>query len=124
MEVVLVALSVDLFERLGESAPKLVQDTRLNQGHLAGRVPPIGLPPTGLDDTAFPIRRIPGSHEPHELIADVVGVAELFDTGADAGGHVRGSGDGRRDFLPPTTAGPTDRPREGDYQRDPQGPAA
>jgi hypothetical protein len=111
MEVVLVTFSVDLFDRLGESPPKLVQDTQLNLGHLAGRVLPIGLPTTGLIDAALPLRRIPGSHESNEPIADVVGVAELFDTRADARGHTRGSRDGRRDLLPPTTVGSADRPR-------------
>jgi hypothetical protein len=111
MEVVLVTFSVDLFDRLGESPPKLVQDTQLNLGHLAGRVLPIGLPTTGLIDAALPLRRIPGSHESNEPIADVVGVAELFDTRADARGHARGSGDGRRDLLPSTIVGSADRPR-------------
>jgi hypothetical protein len=111
MEVILVTFSVDLFNRLSESLPKLVQDTQLNPGHLAGRVLPIGFPTTGLIDAAFPIRRFPGSHESNELIADVVGVAELFDPRTDAGGHVRGRRDGRRDLLSPTTVGPADRPR-------------
>jgi hypothetical protein len=111
MEVVLVTFSVDLFNRLSESLPKLVEDTQLNPGHLAGLVLPIGLPTTGLVDAAFPIRRFPGSHESNELIADVVGVAELFDTRTDARGHTRGRRDGRRDLLSPTTVGPADRPR-------------
>jgi hypothetical protein len=108
MEVILVTFSVDLFNRLSESLPKLVQDTQLNPGHLAGRVLPIGFPTTGLIDAAFPLRRIPGSHESNEPIADV---AELFDTRTDARGHTRGRRDGRRDLLPPTTVGPADRPR-------------
>ena len=32
--------------------------------------------------------------------------------------------DGSRELLPPTSVGPADRPREGDHQRDPQGPPA
>jgi hypothetical protein len=111
MEVILVTFSVDLFDRLGESPPELVEDTQLDPRHVAGRVLPIGFPTTGLIDAAFPLRRIPGSHESNEPIADVVGVAELFDTRTDARGHTRGRRDGRRDLLPPTTVGPADRPR-------------
>ena len=124
MEMVLVAFSVNLLKRLGEPPPNLVQDLRLHPGHVAGRVLTLGLPTTRLVKAAFPMPRIPRSHELHELIADLVGVAEIFDTGADQGRDVGAGGNGSRDFLPPTTVGPADRPREGDHQRDPRGPPA
>jgi len=124
IEVVLVTLPVDLLDRLGESPPKLVEDTRLDPRHVAGRGPSIGLPTTGLVDAALPIRRFPGSHESNEPIADIVGVAELFDPRPDAGGYVRGSRDGRRNLLPPTNAGPDNRPRCGNHNRYPRDPLA
>ena len=124
MEMILIAFSVNLFERLGESPPNLVQGLRLHPGHLAGRLLPVGFPTTRLVNAALPMPRIPRSHELNELITDLVGVAEIFDLGADQGRDVGAGGDGSRELLPPTTVGPADRPQEGDHDHDPQGPPA